>query len=60
MLTYLADKGPNLENYIVTVMIQLLCRITKLGWFDEKEELRKLIPETMKFLQVSVIYSQSF
>lgn len=34
-LTYLSSKGPSLEPYVVTSLIQLLCRMCKLGWFED-------------------------
>ena len=34
-LHYLDGRGPGLEGFVVTSLIQLLCRMTKLGWFDD-------------------------
>ena len=28
-------RGPTLEAFVVTALIQLLCRVTKLGWFED-------------------------
>ena len=35
VLGYLANKGPQLQDFVVTALIKLVCRITKLGWFDD-------------------------
>ena len=52
MLGYLASKGPSLEPFVISGFIQLLCRVTKLGWFDEGDVMRQLVSETTKFLEV--------
>jgi hypothetical protein len=52
ILSFLANKGPSLQLHVITAMIQLLCRITKLGWFDEGHGHRKLVDEVKKFLEV--------
>jgi hypothetical protein len=52
MLGYLANKGPALEPFVISGFIQLLCRVTKLGWFDEGDTMRQLVQETTKFLEV--------
>eukprot|EP00611_Tribonema_gayanum_P000066 TRINITY_DN1003_c0_g1_i5.p1 TRINITY_DN1003_c0_g1~~TRINITY_DN1003_c0_g1_i5.p1 ORF type:complete len:1118 (+),score=547.47 TRINITY_DN1003_c0_g1_i5:341-3694(+) len=49
ILSYLASQGPSLKDYVVTALVQLLCRITKLGWFDDAAH-RDLVDETLKFL----------
>lgn len=54
ILTYLARKGTSLETFVITALIQLLCRITKLGWFDSSGALRKIVQQTTTFLQESV------
>ena len=43
ILSFLANKGPGLQLHVITAMIQLLVRITKLGWFDEGHGHRKLV-----------------
>ncbi|RHY29255.1 hypothetical protein DYB32_005303 [Aphanomyces invadans] len=53
VLAYLAQKGPNLEKYVTTSLIQLVCRLTKFGWFDD-EQFRELNHEVSKFLQATV------
>ena len=52
ILSFLANKGPSLQLHVITAMIQLLVRITKLGWFDEGHGHRKLVEEVKKFLEV--------
>ena len=49
VLDYLARKGLQLEDYVTTSLIQLVVRITKLGWF-ELEQHREIVSETTKFL----------
>ena len=39
LLSFLGKKGPQLAqaaNFVVTSIIKLLCRITRLGWFDDE------------------------
>lgn len=54
ILTYLARKGTMLRPFAITALIQLLCRITKLGWFDTDGQLRKVVTQTTTFLKQSV------
>lgn len=37
---------------MIAALVQLVCRITKLGWFDEGEQLRSVVSDTTKFLSV--------
>jgi len=53
ILTYLASHGPRLEDFVITSLTQLVCRITKLGWFDDVQH-RELVEEVTKFLQATV------
>ena len=53
ILGYLANKGPSLQDYVASSLIKLVCRITKLGWFDDKTH-RELSNEVQKFLQATV------
>mmetsp|Transcript_992 Transcript_992/g.1252 ORF Transcript_992/g.1252 Transcript_992/m.1252 type:complete len:1105 (-) Transcript_992:236-3550(-) len=53
ILSYLASKGPHLDNFVITSLIQLVCRITKLGWFDDVQH-REIVDEVTKFLQATV------
>jgi exportin-7 len=49
----LANKGPSLQDFVVTALIKLVCRITKLGWFDDPVH-RELADDVTKFLQATV------
>ena len=53
VLSYLANKGPSLQDFLVLSLIKLVCRITKLGWFDDPAH-RDLADEVTKFLQATV------
>ena len=53
VLAYLANKGPQLQNFLVLSLIKLVCRITRLGWFDGSAH-RELTDEVTKFLQATV------
>jgi len=53
VLTYLANNGPQLESFVVVSLIKLVCRITKLGWFDDSVH-RELADDVTKFLQATV------
>jgi exportin-7 len=52
-LTYLANNGPSLQDFLVLSLIKLVCRITKLGWFDDSAH-RELADDVTKFLQATV------
>ena len=54
LLNFLATKGPRLQPFAVTTVVQLLCRITKYAWFDESESIRQIVTETRKFLGATV------
>jgi exportin-7 len=53
VLGYLANNGPTLRDFVTLSLIQLVCRITKLGWFDDPTH-RELTADVTKFLQASV------
>lgn len=53
VLGYLANKGPNLQDFLALSLIKLVCRITKLGWFDDATH-RDLADDVTKFLQASI------
>lgn len=55
ILNYLGSVGASLTDYVRTSLIQLLCRITKLGWFDDQRH-REVVDAVMRFLQVSTKY----
>ena len=52
MLNYLATKGPQLQDFVSKSLIQLVCRSTKLGWFDDQQH-REITQEVTKFLTAS-------
>ncbi|KAK1281191.1 hypothetical protein QJS04_geneDACA015059 [Acorus gramineus] len=49
LITYLANRGPELEPFVIGSLIRLLCRITKFGWFDD-DKFKEVVKETMNFL----------
>ncbi|XP_020528285.1 exportin-7 isoform X3 [Amborella trichopoda] len=49
IISYLARRGPELPSYVTGSLIQLLCRVTKLGWYDD-DRFRDVIKECMNFL----------
>ncbi|TYZ58875.1 hypothetical protein PybrP1_005973, partial [[Pythium] brassicae (nom. inval.)] len=53
VLGYLAQKGPTLEKFVTTSLIQMVCRLTKFGWFDDEQH-REIVGEVTKFLQATV------
>jgi exportin-7 len=53
VLAYLANQGPTLQDFVVLSLVKLVCRITKLGWFDDPTH-RELADDVTKFLQASV------
>lgn len=55
ILNYLGSVGASLTDYVRTSLIQLLCRITKLGWFDDQRH-REVVDAVMRFLQVGVLW----
>ena len=50
ILNYLASNGPKLARFVSTALVQLLCRITKLSWFDDDAH-RTIVEDAKKFLQ---------
>jgi exportin-7 len=56
LLTFLGEKGPQLAqsaDFVVTSIIKLLCRVTRLGWFDGDKH-QELTNKCKKFLQATV------
>lgn len=53
VLHFLATRAHALEDFVLGSVAKLVCRITKLGWFD-RSELRDIIEETKKFLESTV------
>lgn len=52
-LRFLEKQGPTLEPYVVTSLIQLICRMTKLGWFED-DAMRLVADEGKVFLDKGV------
>jgi hypothetical protein len=46
----LRSRGPALEPFVVTSLIQLLCRMTKLCWFDD-DAFRSVVEDAKRFLE---------
>ncbi|KAK9289852.1 hypothetical protein L1049_008012 [Liquidambar formosana] len=49
LINYLATRGPDLEPFVIGSLIQLFCRVTKFGWFDD-DRFREVVKELMNFL----------
>ena len=53
VLNYLAERGTTLQDFVLKSLVQLLCRITKLGWFDDHKH-REIVGEVARFLTASI------
>jgi hypothetical protein len=54
ILNYVASQ-PKLAPFVIQALIQVIAKITKLGWFEVQKEqfvFRELIADVKKFLQV--------
>jgi len=49
-LSYLDSRGTQLEPYVVTSLVQLLCRMTKLCWFDD-DAFHNIVDDAKTFLE---------
>ncbi|XP_031473767.1 uncharacterized protein LOC116246177 isoform X3 [Nymphaea colorata] len=49
LISYLAARGPELQPFVTASLIQLFCRVTKLGWHDD-DRFRDVVKESMNFL----------
>ncbi|GJP36962.1 hypothetical protein CLOM_g1463 [Closterium sp. NIES-68] len=49
IVSFLATKGPKAQSFVTASLVQLLCRISKLGWYDD-ERFRDIVDECTKFL----------
>eukprot|EP01119_Soliformovum_irregulare_P014862 TRINITY_DN4101_c0_g1_i2.p1 TRINITY_DN4101_c0_g1~~TRINITY_DN4101_c0_g1_i2.p1 ORF type:complete len:1062 (+),score=299.67 TRINITY_DN4101_c0_g1_i2:98-3283(+) len=56
MLAFLAERGPNLTPIVITSLVQIIARITKLGWFEHSSHQEQLLEEVGKFLKYSGVY----
>ncbi|EFJ32102.1 hypothetical protein SELMODRAFT_87550 [Selaginella moellendorffii] len=54
ILSYLASKGQELQAFVIISLIQLLCRITKLGWNDD-DRFKEITKEAMKFMSQATV-----
>ena len=44
------SRGPRLESFVVTSVLQLLCRTTKLCWYDD-DAFRNIVADAKRFLE---------
>ncbi|KAI3829282.1 hypothetical protein L1987_03401 [Smallanthus sonchifolius] len=49
IITYLAKRGHELQQYVIGSLVQLLCRVTKFGWFDD-DRFRDVVKDSTNFL----------
>lgn len=49
-LTYLDSQAPNMEGFVVTSVVQLLCRTIKLAWNDNEQH-RTIADDCKRFLE---------
>ncbi|KAL9232683.1 hypothetical protein vseg_007764 [Gypsophila vaccaria] len=49
VINYLAGRGAELEHFIMSSLIQLLCRVTKFSWFND-DIFREIVKDTVNFL----------
>lgn len=45
----MCSRGTQLEGYVITSLVQLLCRTTKLCWFDD-DHFRTIVEDAKAFL----------
>ena len=53
ILNYLAARAQSSEEFVINSLSKLVCRITKLGWFDGQEH-REIVTDIGTFLEGSV------
>ncbi|XP_071724978.1 uncharacterized protein [Rutidosis leptorrhynchoides] len=49
IINYLFTRGPKLQPFVIASLIQLLCRLTKFGWFDD-DKFREVVKDSTNFL----------
>ncbi|CAN4112650.1 unnamed protein product [Withania somnifera] len=49
LINYLATRGTDLEPFVTASLIQLFCRVTKYGWFED-DNFREVVKESTSFL----------
>jgi exportin-7 len=52
VLSYLANTGPKVAPFVSSSLVQLLCRITKMGWFEDPSH-QKITEEVSQFLHAT-------
>eukprot|EP00242_Pyramimonas_sp_CCMP2087_P001295 CAMPEP_0198228690 /NCGR_PEP_ID=MMETSP1445-20131203/113729_1 /TAXON_ID=36898 /ORGANISM="Pyramimonas sp., Strain CCMP2087" /LENGTH=1057 /DNA_ID=CAMNT_0043909107 /DNA_START=452 /DNA_END=3625 /DNA_ORIENTATION=+ len=52
VLTFLFNNAESVQPYVSTALVQLLCRVTKLGWFDTDAH-HEIVKDLTKFLEAS-------
>ena len=50
-VSYISSRGPTLEPFVVTSLVQLLCRMSKLGWFED-DGFRSLVDDGKAVLEI--------
>ena len=48
--TCLCSRGPGLEPFVVTSLVQLLCRTTKLCWFED-DQFSRTVEDAKRLLE---------
>ena len=48
--TYMRSRGPGLEPFVVTSLVQLLCRTTKLCWFED-DQFSRTVEDAKRLLE---------
>lgn len=59
IVNYLANRGPELQPFVIGSLVQLLCRLTKFGWFDD-DRFRDVAKESINFLNQVFIFLAGF
>ncbi|KAL6495703.1 hypothetical protein OROGR_030266 [Orobanche gracilis] len=49
IINYLANKGPELQPFVIGSLVQILCRLTKFGWLND-DRFRDVAKESINFL----------
>ena len=49
VLQYLSQRAETLQQFVSAALVQLLCRVTKLGWFDYDAH-HEIVKDVSKFL----------
>ena len=49
-MQHMRRRGPGLEQYVTASLVQLLCRMTKLCWFDD-DRFRGIVDDSKRLLE---------